>query len=194
MVNKKSLKPYLPLIFSLLLGLFLFFLVEDFFNTFIIRPLLYVIWFFYLVIQSIPQALIWFGFILAMLVISYSRWARKKQSSMRTGKLSLSRKSSPVEKWTRLLKNAQISRLSKWRVAQELKILTWNVLAPHQDEQDSRVDLSCLSLPQEINDYFAAPQPSNSPPGSRHAEAQKALDLEPEVVIRYLEEQLQSLK
>lgn len=194
MVNKKSLKPYLPLIFSLLLGLFLFFLVEDFFNTFIIRPLLYAVWFVYLVIQSIPQVLIWFGFILVMLIISYSRWAKKNPSHRETEYLSPSRKSSPVEKWTRLLKNAQKSSLSKWSVSQELKILAWNILAPQGDEQGHRVDLARLRLPQEICDYFAAPQPSSKPPDSWHAEAQKALNLEPEVVIQYLEEQLQPPK
>ena len=194
MVNKNSLKPYLPLIFSLLVALFLFFLVEDFFYTFIIRPLLYVAWFFYLVIQSMPQVLIWFGFILLMLIISYARWTKKNPPYREPGELSLSRKSSPVEKWTRLLKNAQNSSLSKWRVSQELKILTWNILAPKGDELDQRVDLARLPLPQEIYDYFAASQPSNTHPDSRYEEAQQALNLEPEVVIRYLEEQLQSPK
>jgi len=194
MVNKNTLKPYLPLIFSLLLALFLFFLVEDFFNTFFIRPLLYVAWFFYLIVQSIPQALIWFGFILVMLIISYSRWAKKNSSSIETRELSLSRKSSPVEKWAHLLKNAEISSLSKWRLAQELKILTWNILAPPGDEQGQRVDIARLPLPQEINDYFATPQPSSNSPDYQHEVTQKALNLEPEVVIQYLEEQLQPPK
>ena len=59
---------FIPLIISLLLAMFLFLLVKDFLRTVILEPLLYVFWFIGLVLESIPQGVIWVGFILVMLI------------------------------------------------------------------------------------------------------------------------------
>jgi hypothetical protein len=192
MVIKKNIKPYIPLIFSLLLALVLFFIVEDFVKTVIVRPLLYVIWFFSLIVQSIPQAAIWIGFILLMLLFTYASLTKKKTSRLATRAQSLTRELSPIERWARLFENAQISSLSKWRLSQELKRSTKNILSPNMDAEDKKGDLTSLDLPAEISAFFEARQPSNKRLKAMIEETETALDLDPEVVIQYLEEQLRS--
>jgi len=192
MVNKKKLTPYIPLILSLLLALVLFFIVEDFVKMVVVRPLLYVIWFVSLIMQSIPQEAIWIGFILLMLLLTYASLTKEKTPRLPIRTLPLTRKLSPFERWARLFENAQNSSLSKWRLSQELKHLTRNVISPNLDPEDNSRDLSSLDLPAEIRAFFEAQQPSNKRLSAIHDESETALDLDPEVVIQYLEERLRS--
>lgn len=191
MANKKRFKSYIPLFLSLLGGLILFFLVDDFVVTVIVLPLLRVFWFLSLVVQSIPQDIIWVGFILVMVIITFIR-LRKEKKPRAPARQSPVRYSSTVERWARLLEFAQDSRYSKWRLAQQLKRLTQRLHPSNQDEITR--DLSEMGLPPEIKAYFEAPQPSGYAFRGRFNPARKEseteLSLDPEIVIQYLEKKL----
>lgn len=189
-MNKK-LAPFIPLIGSLLMALVLVFLVEDFVQTVIVGPVLYTIWLLTLVVQSLPQGVLWAGFIILMLGVAYASLpnpAKLHASTWRPPIWNVGQ----VEKWTRLLENTQGTRFSKWRLAQELERLTRDIHAPLYEQRSKWVDLTSLELPAEIAAFFEVRQPSNPPFWKRikrtDEEAESALDLDPEVVIQYLEE------
>jgi len=193
MVIKKRLKPYIPLITSLLFGLVLFFIVDDFVATVIILPLLRVIWFFSLIVQSLPQGVLWTGFIFVMLIITLTGLTKGKKTDKTTRRIPATN-AGAVERWARLLENAQSSRYSKWRLAQKLKRLTQKLLSPIDQDEGLKYDISGLELPVEIRAYFEAQHPLNGSFGERltqkSGETDMALDLDPEVVLYHLKERL----
>jgi len=192
-VNSKQLKPFIPLILSLLLALVLVFIVEDFVQTVIVAPLLYAIWFVSLIVRSLPQGVLWAGFIFVMLIVSFANLPKGKTPGSSTWHPP-ARKSGQVERWTQLLENTQRTRFSKWRLAQELKRLARNLQSPLDGEGWRSVDRVDLELPSEITAFFEARQPSHYPFWKRlisaSEETETALDLDPEVVIQFLEERL----
>jgi len=195
MVNRKQLKPFIPLILSLFLALGLVFIVDDFVQTVIVIPLLYTIWFVSLIVQSLPQGILWAGFIFVLLIVSFANLPKGKNPGSSTWR-PLARKSGQVEKWTQLLENTQNTRFSKWRLAQELKRLTRKLQSPINDDGWRSVDIVDLGLPSEIFAFFEAGQPSHFPFWKRlisaSEETETALDLDPEVVIQFLEERLRT--
>jgi hypothetical protein len=193
MVNKKRLKPYIPLMISLFLGLVLFFVVEDFLVKVIVQPLLRVIWFVSLIVQSLSQGVLWAGFIFIMLIITYASFTKVKKPGSPTWQTP-TKNAGTVERWARLLENAQISKHSKWRLAQKLKRLTQKLLSPTDGDESANIDISELELPVEIRAYFEVQQPSSNSHGERlnqkSEETEMALDLDPEVVLQHLKKRL----
>lgn len=193
MVNKKRLRPFIPLIISLSVGLVLFTLMEDFLEKVIIQPFLQVIWFISLIVQSLPQAVVWAGFIFIMLfATSASIWKGGKTTSVTWAKPPTN--TGTVERWARLLDNTQLSTYSKWRLAQKLKQLTQELLSAIDVDGRARIDITELELPEEIKAYFEAPLPSRISPLKRFKRknelSDSALDLDPEVILLHLQERL----
>jgi hypothetical protein len=197
MVKLNSFKPYIPLIISLLLAVFLFLVIKDFIRTVILIPLLHVLWFLSMILESIPQGVIWAVFILGTSMIAYGSLKREKDK-----KYPLSHTSTqyigPVGKWMRLLERAQDDSFTKWRMAKEFKRLNRKLFSPIDEEQDSKGQKD-WDLPPEINALFEAYQPTNTaintwvdPTDKNSANNQKALDLDPEVVIQYFEKRLRT--
>lgn len=195
MVNKKRLEPYIPLIVSLSLGLVLFFLVNDFVVTVIVKPLLRVFWFISLFVQSLSQGVLWIGFIFILLVITYANLNKGEKSGLST-LTTPATNTGTVEIWARLLENAKTSKYSRWRLAQRLRRLTQNLLSPFDQPSRGQMELSGFELPEEINAYFDAPRPSIESLWERlkhHGEGtEMPLDLDPEVVIQHLQERMNS--
>ena len=132
MVAINRIKRFIPLIISIMLALVLFFLVEDFVRTVIIGPLLYVIWFVSLVVDSIPQGVIWAIFILVMLVIALTSLRSNRAENQPVGWRDY-QKYGPVERWSRLLTQAKKDKFTRWRLANELKRLTRKLLSSDDD-------------------------------------------------------------
>jgi hypothetical protein len=193
MVTLKRLRNFTPLILSLLLGIILFFLVKDFIQTVIIGPLLYVVWFTTLIAESIPQGVIWAIFILIMTYIAISSLQKKKTEKSIYSQLP-AHNSGQVEKWSRLLETAQKDRFTRWRLANELKRLSRRLLTP-PDQDVRNHNLDQFDLPPEILAYFESQQPTKIPFWDwlnqvTIEDNETALDIDPEVVIGYLEERL----
>ncbi len=191
MVISKQYKRFVPLIISFLLALFLFLLVKDFIRTVILEPLLYVFWFIGVILESIPQGVIWVGFILVMLIITLASFKKGEPQKSQSDQLFYS-KSGRVEKLARILNRAQSDRFTKWRLANELKRLTRKLLTP-PDEQKKSINYQALELPREITAFFEAQQPKKLSIwewfGNREYD-ETALDLDPEIVIQYLEKRM----
>jgi hypothetical protein len=189
----KQIRPFIPLILTLLLALVLFFLVEDFLRSVLIGPLLYVAWLVSLVAESLPHTVIWAGFLLVMLIIAFASLRNEKQEEYYVRQLP-SRNTGSVKKWANLLDNAQKDRFTKWRLANELKRLTRRLIS-NPESEESVHDQYLLELPEEITAYFEAQQPTRIPfrewLSNYHSdEPDSPLDLDPEVVIQYLEKRL----
>jgi hypothetical protein len=195
MVNKKRLEPYIPLMVSFLLGLVLFFLVNDFLVAFIVKPLLHVIWLISLIVPRIPQGVLWGGFILTMLVVTYANLTKREKTSSSTLTAPATNTGS-VEIWARVIENAKTSKYSKWRLAQRLRRLTQRLLPPVDQNSRMQMELSGFELPEEIRAYFEAPRPSIESLWERlkhHGEeTEMPLDLDPEIVIQHLQERMDS--
>jgi hypothetical protein len=193
MVIKKQLRPYIPLVVSLLLGLVLFYLVDDFVVNIIILPLMKVVWFLSLIVQSLPQAVIWIVSVLVLLIITIASLTKGEKTAKTFYRMSRANTGS-VELWARLIENAQRSVYSKWRLAQKLKRLTWKLLSPIDNQQTINYDLSGVELPEEIRVYYEAQHPFNRSFRERfnpkNKETDLALELDPEVVLQYLKERL----
>jgi len=192
-VNSNRIKPYILLVFTIFLALVLFFLVRDFLRTVIIGPLLYVIWFVTLIAESIPQGVIWAGFILVMMIFAFVSLRKREPEISPAGQPS-SRNSGQVEKWARLLEFAKKDRFTKWRLANELKRLTRKLLSPLDD---SELIQNHPEIPAEIIAFFEAQQPTKRPfwewlNSNTTGETETALDFDPEVVIEFLEKRLKS--
>jgi hypothetical protein len=183
---------FLPLILTLLFALVLFLLVKDFLKTVIIEPLLFVFWFLTLLLESIPQGVIWVIFILIMMIIAISG-LRKNEEKKWEASNHYNPKMGKVEKWARILDHAQKDKFTKWRLANELKRLTKKIVNPEMDHQKS-MRRGVAVLPSEISDFFEAQQPIRTSiwdwlNRNDSTDPNSALDLDPEIVIQYLEEQ-----
>lgn len=189
MPNKDKLRRFIPLLLSLAFALVLVFLVDDFVHTVIVVPLLYVIWFVALVVRSLPQAVIWAGFILILLVLSFVSLPKRK-STYHYAEPQTTPQPGPVEKWADILERSRKTRFSKWLLAQELKRLTKRLYLPIEQENWRISDLP-RDLPTEIAAYFDACQPMYNSFWQRiraqESEIKTPLDLDPEVVLQYLE-------
>jgi hypothetical protein len=136
---------------------------------------------------------LWASFLFVMLLLSFASPLNRKKTRSTIWQPPTSNVGK-VEKWHRLLSGTQTTRFSKWRLAQELKHLTRNLHTSIEGEGWKRVKLTDLDIPPEISYYFEARQPSNDPILKRLFSAgeqtETALDLDPEIVIQYLEERL----
>ena len=193
MVIRNRVKPFIPFIITALLAVVLFFLVGDFLQSVIITPLLYVIWFLTLLTESIPQGILWVGFLLIVMIIAAASLKQENHQKMPIHQLPI-QNSGQVEKWARLLGHAQNDKFTKWRLANELKRLTRRLLWHSDDREKAKVQ-DDLELPVEIRQFFEAQQPTIQPIWARlnkdtTEETDSALDLDPDVVIQYLEERV----
>lgn len=192
MAHENRLKAYIPLIFSAIFALVLFFLVDNFVVKVIVQPLLGLVWFLSLVVRSLPQGVLWAGFVILMLFIILGSFKRQQKTPLPAWQSGV-QNTGPVEKWAKLLESAQYSWYSKWRLSKELRHLTRSLLSPELDDDTPRMALSEMELPVEIWDYFEAPNPTNLPRGKHRAEEEqtyRTLLFDPETVLQYLREQL----
>ena len=87
------------------------------------------------------------------------------------------------------------SPFSKWRLANELKRLTQKLLSP--TDQEVNFNNLDFKLPSDIEAYFESQQPTKVPfwdwlNDHTIEKNESLLDLDPEIVIQYLEKRLNS--
>jgi hypothetical protein len=190
MDNPKFTSPIIPILISIFLAVILFWITENFVRTVVIMPLLKVLWFVYLVFNSIPQGAVWTGMILLLVVLSMisipNRLARKKSRNT-----AASPRKGPVERWVQMIDNGQRNPFSKWLLAKELKRLSRKLLSSSDSLGSRPKDFNDLALPGEIEAFFNVSQPAGDQDGFSLT-SENALDLDPEVVIQYLEKELSS--
>jgi hypothetical protein len=191
---------FLPLAASLLLTIVLVFVVEDFMRQVIVDPLLQVAWFITLVLGSIAQEIYWAIFI--VLAFFIARKSLVKGKTLRRGSPTLKTSNQgPVATWSALLERAEEQTFSRWRLAQAFRKLTRDLFSPNENHNLHRPDdweHVKSTLPPEILDYLESPLPSYRGivrfwSRRRADRLATVLDLDPEIIVTYLEEKLDPL-
>ena len=195
-------KRLLPLFIFGVFAVVLYFLIDDFVQQMIIKPVLHVAWLVVFVLESLPQGLFWLAFIVIAIIIANKSFARRS-ADRRSSQQSMVVHQGPVATWSGLLERAETRDFSRWRLAQAMRTLTRDVLTPNQDPGSEQLeqtkDQPVIDLPPEIEAYFSAPVPRykrfgwlrmrNPSVGSTHG-----LDLDPERVVQYLENEIDPLR
>lgn len=196
------IKRFLPLIGVLGLAAILGFFIKDFVRVVIVEPLLQVFWLVSLFLQSLPQFLFWMLFVLVALIIavrSLGRGKRVDEPVRRQG----GPPGGPVAVWSRLIQHAEAGGYSKWQLSQSLAKLSWALLGDGErlsaQQIDARIKAGQFDLPPEISAYFQAGMMPYQPVSKLKSrlslrKSSTPLDLNPEQVIRFLEDELNPLK
>jgi hypothetical protein len=186
---------FVPLLLFLVLAFVLVFVVDDFVQRVIVAPVLSAAWFVTVVVTSLPQFIFWGVFVLAALVIAAKSVGREKTFKPRPERAPASQRG-PVASWFSLLERAKTQEFSRWRLAQAIRKLTWDIRSPNHSINQHHIEEvgSGWTLPPEIEAYFGAPMPSFQRLPRfwgrlRVKGPTTALDLDPEEVIEYLEKE-----
>jgi hypothetical protein len=180
----------------LLAGLLTPFL-KDFVGEVVVLPLLYGIWFGRLVIDSIPQAVIWAVFVAAALLVA-GRSLLNRRSDWKENRELPTVYPGRIKSWAWLIDRAGQEHYARWRLARELRKLTIASLAQEtgwsEEQTNQMLKEDRLNLPPDIQAYLQASMTSFSHFSptrflfwTRPAAA-SGLELDPERVVQYLEE------
>lgn len=169
----------------------------------IVTPVLHLLWLGHLLFQSIPQALLW-GLLLVIALLVFARSLIKSQAPM--GEVHKVERDRPgqVTVWARRIHMMSRGSYYEWSLAQHLRRLFLAVMAYRQRLSRERtrmlLEAGKLDVPPRIRLYLeAAREPTSLRPLNlfsrlaqllRLSRQESALDLDPETVVRFLEEQI----
>ncbi len=186
----------LPLGLILLLAGLLTPVLQNFIGETIVGPLLYLLWVGRLIFASIPQVVIWgLFFIIALLIAGRSLY--QKQPPLRRIRRPPPPDQGRIERWAKLIHQADQENYYRWQLAQHLRKLTLEAVAHEERLTAKQVQQHLadnkLNLPPDIQAYFQAStisfthfsEPTRRP-WSRTTTS--PLDLDPERVVRFLED------
>ncbi len=192
-------KRWQPLIAVLLLVGLLTLVMRGVIRENILGPFLYLAWIGQLIFESIPQIALWTIFLLIAVVIALKstfkmRLPRRRTTYPETGQAQR------IGDWAKLLRSANEDIYYQWQLAQNLQKLTMETLAHDEHvalkEVRQRLTAGQLDISSEIQAYLQAGITSFGhflEPKSRFRLRKKQstpLDLDPEQVIQFLEEQI----
>ncbi len=196
---------WLPALLVLLLAPLLVFPLRDLVRELIVVPLSYVAWFGDLLLQSLPPIFFWIILIFIALRIAL-RSLRRPDPPEEEPKAPAVVYPSPVGLWTHRLRLTQIGRYSRWRLAHHLSELAAEILAHQQGitprEARDRIRDGEFEAPPEIHTYLHLGMSPQLLEGrdtitrllvrlGLRQEPSSPLDLDPERVIVFLEDQLE---
>jgi len=190
-------KELLPLALGLVLVITLTLFSRNFIREVIIIPLLYLFWIGRFLLEAIPQTALWsvaVGLFLLILGVGLIGQRKRKARLQPPPRIFEGR----IEKWARLLQQAEQGIYFKWRLAQQLQKVLLRIVA-HQTGQSikqTRQQLrhNQLDLPPVVQAYFKASlQPLGSLASPRWFFQQRSagpspLDLDPAYVVQFLEQ------
>lgn len=161
----------------------------------IIIPLLYVFWLSRFFFQAVPQSVLW-GIFLGICALILSIGLLGKQRSRLVGPTMAETPQGRIEGWVNLIDKASKDDYFKWRLAHRLQKLTLNAIAGNSGQSlkqtRQRLRRGELDIPPELQAYFEASLQSLghlAAPSrfSRRKTTLPALDLDPIVVVQFLE-------
>ena len=195
-------KRFIPLVVFVVLSVVLYVVVDDFVQQMLVKPVLYVSWLVAFLLGSLPQLLFWIVFIIIAAILAGKSVSKEEGSRPPTGMPKAVHRG-PVATWFVLLERAETQVFTRWRLSQALRNLARDLSVPkddgNQQSQKGYARRPTLDLPPEIEAYFNAPVPryQRAPwlrfyrGGNKQA---TALDLPPENIVKYLEEELDPLR
>ena len=194
------MRRYLPLGIFLLITALLIVVLDNFLQEIIIHPLLYVVWFAGLVLSSLHQSVFWGALLLvALVLILRSLGGGPRVPNTVPEKRYPSQ--GQVRRWMGLLERAESQRFARWNLAQSLRKLAQETLKPDERLRQERRRVTFEhKLTPDIANYFNAKLPpaqsltlrqrlQTKPTRSSHLVPSHPLDLDPEVVVAFLEKE-----
>lgn len=179
---------------------------SDVVQQYVLTPLLSAIWLLMLLGSAVPQALFWALLIVLALRVAYRSLAtprRRVEAPQAATTHSLSRVQT-ISSWMQSARGGDYYKMQLARRLGELAVAVSSPRSLHaEDHAWQRLRERDLDAPPEVLSYFQA---AVAPPQSRAADLRStwrrffgsrttpatALDLDPERVVRYLEQQLES--
>jgi len=184
---------YLPLAVVLLATAVLVLALDNFLQDVVIQPLLYTLWFAGLVLSSLHQSVFW-GVLLLVALVLILRSLGGGERSVTTVPEKRYPSQGQVRRWMGLLERAENQRFARWNLAQTLRKLTQETLSP-DERRAKRRDPIEHKLPPDIAHYFDAKLPPAQSLSLRQrlqtkpSQPSHPLDLDPEVVVTFLEQE-----
>jgi len=153
-------RQWLALAGILIISLLLAFPLREAVHHIVVVPLAYVFWFISLYYQSIPELLIWIGFLVVIGIIIITNLVGEPR---RPARIPDAKKEfeGPVEKLSISLKKARRGRYYRWRMAHRLAKVARELLAQREGLEvkqvhDNRLNGQNWSPPRELDEYFQA--------------------------------------
>jgi hypothetical protein len=197
-------RPVLVIIFILLISIPLALVLHEFTREVILSLLMRISWYVRLYMNSLPQPILWVVFIAIASFIA-ARSLLKRRSTPEVTSEATRLRMGRVLNLMQAINRTSEGLYFKWRLAQHLLSLTVNTLAYQERTTPNlikeRLKSGGLDAPSEIEDYLLAGlTPVLSTPTNLVTRLRQAimpthrispLDLDPEKVIQFLEDQLE---
>jgi hypothetical protein len=166
----------------------------------VVIPLLYLLWLMRVLFESLPQAVVWVGFLALMAIVAWRSLARPSPAPQLRQPASTNR--APVAAWAALFERATQDDYARQRLAQRLGQLAFESL-DEQAQPSARslwqyLNDEAADIPPDVRAYFQAGVRLQRPLPhfwerwwSRFAAQTPradALDLDPERAVRFLEQ------
>jgi hypothetical protein len=199
----KRLLPILAALVSLTLAVILAYLLKDAIRHFLIAPLIYTYRFFRIIYEALPQVAWWVVFLLLLVLLAVRSILRYLKFSPRLPGAGQDDRLSRARCWSHWLQVSRQGDYSRWLLARNIAKLALEILA-HQERRSLEqtrqlMQAGKIHLPPEVHAYLRV---GLDAPSFRHyseflnllrsTRSASPLDLDPEVVIRYLETRIES--
>jgi hypothetical protein len=156
-VNRKQ---WLALAGILVISLLLAFPLREAVHHIVVVPLAYVFWFLGLYYQSVPELLIWIGFLVLIVIIILANLIGETRRPTRIPDAKKEFEG-PVERLSISFRKARRGRYYRWRMAHRLAKVARELLAQREGLEVKQVHANHLtgvdwSPPRELDEYFQA--------------------------------------
>ena len=165
-------------------------------------PLLYALWLLRLIYESIPQQLFWIAVLALVAIVAGRNMFRLRPVPHRT--VSVRARMPPVATWAALIHQASQDDYSRWLLAQRLATLTGATLAEREPGSQRLLwhylTDPDINIPPDVRAYLTAGMGTNMNSRPRRrlrawlhmdgAQAATPLDLDPALVVQWLEREL----
>jgi hypothetical protein len=152
-------KRLLPLGLILLLAGLVAPVLRDLVREVLVLPLLYILWIGRLIVDTIPQLILWGGVLtifLIIMIISLLETKKSRQATRKAAKEPQER----IKGWADLIHKAAWDDYFKWRLAQHLQKLTLDAIAHDRGQSPKQIKQQLrrgeLDIPPELQAYFQA--------------------------------------
>jgi hypothetical protein len=191
----------LPALILLLLGL-LALVLTGAMQELVVIPLLYLFWLMRVLFESIPQVVLWIGFLVIVAIVAWRSLAGPRPVPLARQPAPSSR--APVAGWATIFERATHDDYARQMLAQRLGQLAFELQAnqerPLSESIWQHLHDESLDFPPDVRAYFQAGVRMYQPLPtfwrrwwariSGQAPRADPLDLDPEQVVRFLEEQM----
>jgi hypothetical protein len=155
-----------------------------------------------LIYNALPQAL-WWGIFLLMLTVVAIRSLRLEPSRPSRTVRALEKQTSRIGTWRQMVSGMKNGNYSRWLLAREIADLTISVIAHQQRvtrlQARQMLKNGEVDLPGDISEYIqlgldspSVRQYTDFLAYMRSGRQSRTLDMDPEIIINYLEEKINS--